>query len=32
MLGHSVLSTTQIYADFGGKRIKEVYDKTHPRK
>ena len=32
MLGHSVLSTTQIYADFGGKRIKEVYDKTYPRK
>ena len=31
LLGHSSLSTTQIYAHVDGKRLRKVYDRTHPR-
>lgn len=32
MLGHSDISTTQIYANLGSKHIREVYTKAHPRR
>jgi len=31
MLGHSDISTTQVYANMNHSRIREVYNKAHPR-
>ena len=32
MLGHSDISTTQIYANLNHSHIRDVYAKAHPRK
>lgn len=32
MLGHSDISTTQVYADMSHGRIREAYDRAHPRR
>jgi site-specific recombinase XerD len=31
LLGHSSLSTTQIYSHVDGRRLRKVYDRAHPR-
>ncbi len=31
LLGHSSLSTTQIYADHGDESLRQIYKKSHPR-
>jgi site-specific recombinase XerD len=32
LLGHSSLTTTQVYSHVDGKRLRRVYDKSHPRR
>ena len=32
MLGHSDISTTQVYLNFGVAKMRDVYMKAHPRR
>ena len=32
MMGHSDISTTQIYVNLNANRVREVYAKAHPRR
>ncbi len=31
LLGHEQVTTTQIYTHLSGRRLREIYDRAHPR-